>query len=75
MIYKLVDRLLPARVPNQATDYRDLEEDFATWRAVELVKDTVRIPAEHEDSISCDCLQRLCGPGVCDLANDALPKR
>jgi hypothetical protein len=74
MIYKLVNRLLPARGPSQATDCH-LKEDFATWRAAALAKDTTRRPVDHESSVGCECIQRLCGPGVCDLANDALTRR
>jgi AraC-like DNA-binding protein len=69
MICKLANRLLPKREPNQATDWRYLREDFATWRGVALAKDTARMSADHENSFGCDCLQRLCGAGLCDIAN------
>ena len=74
MIYKLENRLLPAQEPNQTTDWRYLKEDFATWRGVALTEDTACLSADHENSFGCDCFQRLCGAGVCDIANDAFLK-
>ena len=69
MIYKLENRLLPEREPHQATDWRYLTEDFATWRGVALAKDTAHMSSDHENSFGCDCFQRLCGAGVCDIAD------
>jgi AraC-like DNA-binding protein len=71
VIYKLENRLLPGREPNQATDWPYLNEDFATWRGVVPCKETARMSDDHENSFGCDCFQRLCGAGVRDLANDA----
>ncbi len=71
MIYKLENRLLPEREPNQASGWCYLREDFATWRGVALAKDTARMSADHENTFGCECYQRLCGAGVCDIANDA----
>jgi AraC-like DNA-binding protein len=70
MIYKLENRLLPKLEPDQITDWRYLTEDFATWRAVALAKNSVRMAADHGTSVGCDCFQRLCGAGLCDLADD-----
>ena len=46
-------------------------EDFASWRAVAPANDNARLSAEHENSFGCECFQRLCGPGVCDVDRDA----
>lgn len=46
-------------------------EDFASWRAVAPANATARLSAEHENSFGCECFQRLCGPGVCDVDKDA----
>jgi len=72
MIYKLGNRLLPDREPNQTTDCRYLKEDFATWGGVALAEDTSRRSADHKNSFGCDCFQRLCGAGVCYIANDVI---
>ena len=69
MIHKLENRLLPEREPKRAADCRYQREDFATWRGVALDKDTARMAADHENSFGCECFQRLCGAGVCDIAN------
>jgi AraC-like DNA-binding protein len=74
MIYKLENRLLPARDPSQATDWPYLREDFATWQGVVLAEDTARMSADHNNPLGCDCFQRLSGAGVCDLANDVFLK-
>lgn len=74
MIYKLENKLLPERGPSQATDWRYLREDFATWRGVAVAKDTARTSPNHETSFGCECFQRLCGAGVCDVAKDVLLK-
>jgi AraC-like DNA-binding protein len=66
MIYKLEHRLLPARKP----DRRYLGEDFATWRGVAAAEEAARLPADHDDSFSCDGSPQLCGDGVCEFAND-----
>lgn len=71
MIYGLENRLLPGRELNQDTGSRYLGEDFATWRAVALTADVACTSTDHEYSFGCDCFQRLCGSGVCDLADDA----
>jgi AraC-like DNA-binding protein len=74
MIYKLENRLLPKREPNQATDWGYLTEDFAAWRGVALAKNTANMPADHENSFSCACFQRLCGAGLCDIADNLTPQ-
>lgn len=74
MIYKLENRLLPSREPNQGNDLRNLREDFATWRGVALAVDTAQVSADHDHPFSCDSFQRLWGAGGCDLASDLFLK-
>ena len=74
MTYKLENRLLPAREPNQANNSSYLREDFATWRGLVMTADSVRIPFDHESSCGCDCLEQLCGAGVLALNNEVFLK-
>ena len=74
MIDTLKTRLLPTPEPAQADNRRYSKEDFATWRRVALAENSARMSAAHENASGCDCFQRLCGPGVCDIANDESPK-
>jgi len=68
MIYTLEKRLIPEREPSQAAGWHYLAEDFAAWRGIALSKDTPRTSTDHEIPIGCECFQRLCGAGLCDIA-------
>jgi hypothetical protein len=72
MIYNLKDRLLPERESTEPTERHYSSEDFDTWRDVSPANRGACTLA-HEYSFGCDCFQRLCGDGVCDITNDDIP--